>query len=334
VPAWWRPRQLFLAPDGALAALPFEILRTDDGAWLMDQHVLSYVSTSRDLLRFGSRSDRPCGQAVVVADPDFDLTTTELPADEAGQALRVNASHPLFSPLPGTRKEGERVARILGVEPWLGVNALKGRLRSVHSPLALHFATHSFFLGSLAIAPRTKPRTPPAVTRDIAIASAVEAPRLTGPDLETALARSGLVLAGANTWLRDAPLPATAENGILTGEDVLGLDILDTQLVVLAGCSTASGLTATGEGVLGLRWAFAVAGVQTLVVSLWDADDLSTAILMERFYANLVGRGLDCRAALREAQQPPRTVPQPVLLGAFICQGDPGPIASPAPSER
>jgi hypothetical protein len=45
--------------------------------------------------------------------------------------------------------------------------------------------------------------------------------------------RSGLALAGANTWLKAGHLPEEAEDGLLTAEDVTGLDLLATELVVL-----------------------------------------------------------------------------------------------------
>jgi len=43
-----------------------------------------------------------------------------------------------------------------------------------------------------------------------------------------------LALTGANTWLAQQPLPAEAEDGLLTAEDASGLNLLDTELVVLS----------------------------------------------------------------------------------------------------
>ncbi len=74
--------------------------------------------------------------------------------------------------------------------------------------------------------------------------------------------RSGLVLAGANTWLNGKPAPPEAEDGLLTAEDVAGMNLLHTELVVLSACDTGLGDVRKGEGVMGLRRAFAVAGAR------------------------------------------------------------------------
>jgi CHAT domain-containing protein len=126
--------------------------------------------------------------------------------------------------------------------------------------------------------------------------------------MESPMLRSGLALAGANTFLRGATLPEEAEDGILTAEDVAGLDLLDTELVVLSACETGLGEVHAGEGVFGLRRAFVVAGANTLVMSLWKVPDLATAFLMECFYDNLLTRGLDRDLTLGEAQRAARDV--------------------------
>src|SRR5262249_46525404 len=99
-----------------------------------------------------------------------------------------------------------------------------------------------------------------------------------------------------------------AEDGLLTAEDVAGLDLLDTELVVLSACDTGLGQVHAGEGVFGLRRAFTVAGARTLVMSLWKVPDLATAFLMDRFYDNLLRAGMARDRALRQAQRDTRDV--------------------------
>src|SRR5262249_46617334 len=89
---------------------------------------------------------------------------------------------------------------------------------------------------------------------------------------------SGVVLAGANR---------RAEEGLLTAEEVGGLDLRGCRLAVLSACETGLGGTVGGEGVLGLQRAFHLAGARAVVSSLWQVPDRATQSLMERFYDNL-----------------------------------------------
>jgi CHAT domain-containing protein len=86
----------------------------------------------------------------------------------------------------------------------------------------------------------------------------------------------------------------------------------------------------TGEGVFGLWRAFVLAGAKTLVMSLWKVPDEQTRELMEDFYRRILA-GQPRADALREAQLAMKAkYPDPFYWGAFICQGDPGPLLSRA----
>jgi CHAT domain-containing protein len=118
-------------------------------------------------------------------------------------------------------------------------------------------------------------------------------------------------------------MPAEAEDGILTAEDVSAMDLLDTKLVVLSACETGLGEVHTGEGVFGLRRAFVLAGARSLVMSLWKVPDDATRELMEDFYHRVL-TGQACADAMRDAQVAMKSkYPDPYFWGAFIFQGDP-----------
>ncbi len=173
---------------------------------------------------------------------------------------------------------------------------------------------------------------------------------------EDPMLRSALAFAGANAWLQGKTLPNEAGKGLVFAQDVAALDLWATELAVLSACNTAMGDIKIGEGVFGLRRAFAVAGAKTLVMSLWSVPDRATALLMERFFTNLQ-QGLGRADALQDAQNYIRTitvkelqqsslglavleelqglVPQdyqfcqdnrplehPYFWGAWVCQGD------------
>jgi len=76
---------------------------------------------------------------------------------------------------------------------------------------------------------------------------------------------------------------------------------LRAELVTISGCTSAGSKSYHGEGLVGLEWAFLHAGARNVVAGLWEADDVSTARLMNRFYAGLEA-GMKPPAALREAK--------------------------------
>jgi CHAT domain-containing protein len=323
-------KRIFLVPDGDLTRLPFEVLPTANGDRLIDTYKFSYLSTGRDILRLKAEATGQPTDPLVIADPDFDLRREEraeaaVTGEAQGQQLQVIKSGSdsdtiRFKRLPGTRAEGKRIADMLGVPPLLAADVLESRLKACRSPCILHIATHGFFLADqrydLDLAQSFLNLSGQTADARIDYMSHLQNPLL----------RSGLALAGANTWLAKDSLPEQAEDGLLTAEDVSGLDLLATELVVLSACETGLGEVQIGEGVFGLRRAFVLAGAKTLVMSLWKVPDQQTQELMADFYQKLLNDKPRV-TALREAQLAMKQrYPDPLYWGAFICQGDPWPL--------
>ena len=88
---------------------------------------------------------------------------------------------------------------------------------------------------------------------------------------------------------------------LLTLSEILELR-LRADMVVLSACNTGSGKVTRAEGVASLGSAFLAAGAASVMVSLWQVADSSTAFLMEEFYRNLVA-GKSKSAALAAARQ-------------------------------
>ena len=76
------------------------------------------------------------------------------------------------------------------------------------------------------------------------------------------------------------------DDGLLEAREIMQLN-LHADLVVLSACQTARGRIGAGEGMIGLSWAFFVAGVPSMVASQWKVDSASTAKLMIDFHKHL-----------------------------------------------
>jgi CHAT domain-containing protein/tetratricopeptide (TPR) repeat protein len=285
----WRPlqphlgprRRIWLVPDGALNGLPFDALVDDRGRYLIERFIIGGLATAQQLLR--PEAAAPAGRGALVAGGiDFG------PAAADGAPAGARSGGPLpVRPLPGTAREAERVGALLdrrlggGVEVVGAGRASEARIRrSAPGRRVIHLATHGFFL----------PAAP----------GAAAVPRLfAGAPERNPMVRSGLILAGAN-----AARPAGGDrDGLLTAEEVAGLDLRGVELVVLSACETGLGEVRSGEGVMGLQRGFALAGARALVLSLWRVPDADTRRLMEGFYRRALGEdGIDAARALRAAK--------------------------------
>jgi len=76
---------------------------------------------------------------------------------------------------------------------------------------------------------------------------------------------------------------------------------LQADLVTISACYGSGEREYSGEGLVGLAWAFLRAGAHNVIAALWEVTDASTDQLMERFYAELA-TGATPDAALRAAK--------------------------------
>ncbi|MBW8832550.1 MAG: CHAT domain-containing protein [Burkholderiales bacterium] len=265
-------RLLLLSPDASLNLVPLAVLRDADNRFLVERYTLDYLTSSHDLLRPATKSAHR--QSVILAAPDFDradaVADGRLASLASGQRS-IDLGHQHYDALPGTLNEARAVSRFLNQPAvLLGAQANTDAIKHLHGPRILHVATHGFFVAN-------------------------PDPRPVWADQENPLLRSGLVFAGAN--VSDVGI----KHGIFTALEAAGLDLDGTELVVLSACDTALG-DMRGEGVYGLRRAFAIAGAQSQVMSLWKVDDEATRVLMSDYYSRLV-RGVGRGEALRQAQR-------------------------------
>jgi CHAT domain-containing protein len=332
-------RNVLLSPDSQLNLIPFAALVDENNRYLVENYSINYLSSGRDLLRLQNHAQSRSAP-VVMANPDYDKpgdpTSVQLVA-RGGSNQNANArTVPLstksaqtrnsnnrglidvlqqsFAPLPNTAQEADAIAQLLsGVTVLTGSQATENAIKQLHGSMILHIATHGFFhLGE-----DVQEVAPP----DFSVTTFLQNTRsakLTVRPSENPLLRSGIALAGAN------PRKSGDEDGILTALEAAGLDLSGTKLVVLSACETGLGEATNGQGVYGLRRAFAIAGAESQLISLWAVNTYATKTLMVNYYQRLknnVGRS----EALRQTQLEmlrSQNYQHPYYWAAFIPSGD------------
>lgn len=305
--------QLVISPDGALHLVPFEVFKGPDNRYLLERYELHYLPSGRDIARLAATA-RHQGDALLMADPDYDLP---LEATQQAQQTVADLQGIRFNRLPDTRQEVDAISTLLRRDMGLKVRALHGAAASEQAlfaqpqPALLHLATHGFFLAGT-----TGTETPAADTRGLKAVLTGGSSGTAAAPLSNPMLRSGLALAGVNRSLQRG-----GGEGLVTAEEILGMQLVGTDLVTLSACETGVGDLHAGEGVFGLKRAFILAGARSLVLSLWAVPSRETTQLMIEFYRQLAA-GTPKAAALRQAQLSMlRTHPHPFYWGAFQLVG-------------
>ena len=192
----------------------------------------------------------------------------------------------LSSGIDATKEELRNVSRALGrkshVDIYAGADgtAENFRMMDCRAPEIIHIASHGFFYDA---ADTLKP--------------ASLAGRTSPMDL------SGLVMYGGK---------------LMSAEDIAGMNLDNAALVCLASCDSGLGKT-SAEGVYGLQRAFRKAGAGTIIMSLWEASDVASAMFMSELYKVLVSGKCDVERAFRAAQSAVRSrYPEPFYWAGYV----------------
>ena len=326
---------LLISPDSYLNTIPFEALVNASDQYLVETYQISYLLSGKDIIKFSDdmderRSRRYRSPFTLIANPDYNLSAEgdySAIATAATNRRSVDFGSPTFTNLPGTAQEASSIESALPNVISLTQNEpTESIIKQIHSPVILHFATHGFFLSDgLAIAGGSEGRS-----ASLDVISTGESGLSDSDRAENPLLRAGLVLTGANN-------PGeSGEDGILTALEVSELNLQGTELVVLSACETGLGDVSSGEGVYGMRRAFAMAGATSQIMSLWQVDDAGTSELMSLFYQNLMQDDQGRSEALRNAQFSllnTGTYQHPYYWSSFILSGDWRSFYNPAAEE-
>lgn len=316
-------KKVFFSPDGVYSQVSINTLRNPEtGNYVIDEIEVCLILNTKDLLAISSnsKSNKSYGKATFFGFPNYNkgmeedqelsasiasqvANTVSLDRSLRGSLSRYIAGNQLLALLPGTKTEIESIAKLYQlnnqtVETHIGDLAVEERIKIVNSPSSLHIATHGFFM------------------EDIPAADGDE-----NKYVENPLLRSGLILAGANSYLTGGANDVL-QDGILTAYEAMNLNLDKTDLVVLSACQTGLGEVKNGEGVYGLQRSFQIAGAKTVVMSMWSVDDQATQELMTLFYGEWIKSG-DKQQAFHKAQQQLKAkYKEPFYWGAFVMVGN------------
>jgi CHAT domain-containing protein len=266
--AFWEPvarelppgtEHIAFSPDGALHFLPLPVLLDGSMQPLCSRHrQIVTVTSARDLR--GAASPVKLG-----GDPWAVFGVSEFPksgSPPGDDRLLGVLSH--LDSMPGTADETRRLKKLAPRGSVFLQDDAANEPALAHlnpAPGVLHLGCHAFFLPG-----------------QVAAGAAVDFDE--NADL---LYSGGLLLHRAALRGVESPLLSGDDDLLFPGE-VAKLPLKGTRLVTLSSCESGAGTAVSGEGLLGLRRGFALAGAREIAVALWPVSDRSTPEFMERFY--------------------------------------------------
>jgi CHAT domain-containing protein len=288
-------KRIFYSPSGALHKISFDAILVDASRRLFDQYEMKLVSSTREIKRLKTeKAEFPQGSAVLYGGIDYG---------------KIRGG--VWNYLPGSKIEMEQISTILkkhniDYKTFIGTDAIEESFKNLSGQhtTQIVISTHGFFLDDI------KQNNNEEIVRRLGGGSQ--------KSLENPLLRSGLVLAGGNAGWVGQPKIEGIEDGILTAYEISKLNLLNTNLVVLSACQTGLGEVKNSEGVFGLQRAFKLAGVESLIMSLWQVNDKVTQIITSTFYEKWLD-GKTKQEAFRIAQNTVRKeFPSPYYWAAFV----------------
>ena len=297
--------KIYFSPDGVLYNIAIENMLTDDGQTLGQKYNLIRCSSTRNINEINRKPQ--FANAVLYGGLDYGEGITQV----ADVVTRKGWKY-----LPGTLKEVNSIRQILDRHDIQAVAMtenegteqsfmqLSGKGVSI-----LHLATHGFFY----TASSSQRETFFDNLRNFGLLDM----NINSKEDISPMQRSGLMLSNGNrVWMNEVE-KAGDYDGVLLASEVLNMNLFGTELLVLSACETGLGDMSV-EGIMGLQRAFKLAGVNTIVMSLWEVDDAATTLMMEQFYENLMS-GKSKRESFSLAQQKVRKkYPEPQYWAAFI----------------
>ncbi|MDL2247601.1 CHAT domain-containing protein [Bacteroides sp. OttesenSCG-928-J23] len=325
----WKPLEkhlsgtntVYYSLSDVLGRISFQALPTEKGR-LIDVYNLHQVSSTAEIPLLKKRQKSTIATAAIYGGITYDAHTDSLllatrqyyTSDNLAEAFfrDENPERKGWDYLKWTSTEAEAICTELSKKKikhnkYLHHYANEESFKALNNaPVdVIHLATHGYYLSDTEkIASNKFLQNQEGIRRDVMLDK---------------MLRSGLLMAGANrAWMGKNIIPGI-EDGILTAEEITRVNLSQTKLVVLSACNTGLGDTSILEGTYGLQRAFKLAGVESIIMSLWSVPDEITCRLMIEFYKKWLSGKKTKQQALREAQQYIRKQqPEPYYWAGFV----------------
>lgn len=327
--AIWKPLEAFLhdgdivyySPVGSLGQVSMSAIRDAHRQLIGKRYYIHQVSSTANIITMKRRQWQKPQNATVYGGIYYSASVDEMLS--ASKPYKHDDNHfPLMAQrslsatrgaiveLEGTREEAYYIKDVLEgtgcrVSLLTGNEANEESVKALHgnAPHLLHIGTHGFMLST---------------NQDQAShGNLFEQISATGNQQQSLMLQTGLLMAGAyNVW-NNIDVPQGIDDGILTSYEISQIDLGNCQLAVLSACETGLGFVNNAMGDIGLKRALKLAGVRTIVVSLWEVSDDATMLLMQHFYSN-IAKGESPQPALEEAKEEVKKIfPQPYYWAGF-----------------
>ncbi|WAS06736.1 CHAT domain-containing protein [Gloeomargaritales cyanobacterium VI4D9] len=104
---------LLIAPDGQLNLVSFAALVDEKNQYLVENYLITYLTSGRDLLRLQTAPPK-ANPPLIVANPTFDKpgsSPIQIASADRGNLRSIDLATLKFTPLPATAIEGETIAK-------------------------------------------------------------------------------------------------------------------------------------------------------------------------------------------------------------------------------
>ena len=304
---------VYFSPTGILYNTGIEFIPDADGELFCSGKNTYRLSSTKELVR---SKKRPLQEGILFGGLDYDADPSLIAQQSTGHPVKSSlfvsidslqyrgaAITSTFCYLPGTLEEVQDISRILNhskisVNLFTGSSGSESAFKDLTETSAdfLHIATHGFYFNNKTTGYRIKLdslfKKSVIQFSDAGFEPYVEDKMLT---------RSGLVMAGGNNSINNSHKTDSIEDGLLLAGEIANLNFSNINLLVLSACQSGLGDISSSEGVFGLQRGFKLAGVQSIVMSLWEVSDDATKIMMTRFY-EYISAGKGKYESFKEAQ--------------------------------